>query len=687
MNSKKIFRKILVVAFCAASALSSFAASPSTSVRDVDYKLDPSKIVEPLGLEADYHKLMNDWYANRYLIMDKDVDKITSKELSDQDYIDRLQKIQTDTTMEMTFNPIVRSFIKMYVERRKGLVEAMLGRSLYYNDIFEEALLRNGVPLELRNLAIIESALTPTAVSKAGAAGLWQFMPSTAKGMGLEITSLVDERYDPYKSSDAAAKLLKQLYNTYGDWSLAIAAYNCGPGNVNKALKRAGGGQKNFWEIYRYLPSETRDYLPAFIAANYAMTYYKDHGISPVLAKEPIITDTIWVNRRINFKQISDVLGIPMEAIRALNPQYRKDVIPGNVKPYALVLPNVQVLSYIAYEDSISNYDAKKYARKVTASPISGKTKDPNGEGYIDEVAIMYHKVGKDDDIVTIATKYGIDQEEVIRANGGSPDLQRGTNLQLNVVNRTYMAGSTARPRDNQNNPKVDTNTPQVPANDVAMTDASASESSNNTGNASNNIVPPGAKKPQPVRPTPPPPAKKPETAQQTVPQSKPAATPDPAPAQVAPKQQSTAATQPANNKKTSQARTAQAIQAAQAAQANQSAQAAQVSGKMKNQQAKNDNKAIAANSKNNKKNVDPEKPKGKKGKETANAKDNGKKAKEPAKPKTVVHETKEGQNLTKIAKQHGISVEELKKANNLKSDKLSIGQKLTIPAKKQGKK
>lgn len=438
--------KILLTTTLSVASMTTIGASAQTSVLQVNTDIDTTHIIVPESFEIDIHNIMSDWYLNRYTILDKDADSRKSVILTDEEYIDRLQKMPT--SIEMPFNSVVKSFIKMYVERKKGLVESMLGLSLYYMPIFEDALDKYGLPMELRNLAIIESALNPNAVSKAGATGLWQFMTSTAQGEGLEVNSLVDERRDPYRSSDAAARFLKKLYNTYDDWSLAIAAYNCGPGNVNKAIRRAGGGKKDFWEIYNYLPSETRNYIPAFIAANYAMTYYKDHNISPVLATKPVIVDSVQVNKRVHFQQISDVLGIPMEEIRALNPQYRADIIPGDIKQYTLVLPHIQTLCYVAYEDSIVNHDAELYARRDVVEPgVSKKVSDGNGGEYLEVTTVKYHKVKQKETVASIARRYGVTQAEVVRANGGRKTLKRGNTLAINVIERRPVS-TTAQQAD-----------------------------------------------------------------------------------------------------------------------------------------------------------------------------------------------------------------------------------------------
>ncbi len=301
---------------------SSLAVSAASSILTLKNSITDNSIIYPESFETDTHKMMQNWYLKNYAVLNDSYAKTPVVNATDEEYIKRLSSMPTE--IEMPYNQVVRSYINMYVQRRRDLVESMLGMSLYYMPIFEQALERKGLPLELRYLPVIESALNPDAVSRAGATGLWQFMLPTARGLGLEINTLVDERRDPYASSEAAATYLKQLYDMYNDWSLAIAAYNCGPGNVNKALRRAGGENKDFWSIYYLLPAETRGYVPAFIAANYVMNYYNQHNISPALAKRPIITDSVHVNKRVHLQQIADILNLPIEEIRVLD---RKSVV------------------------------------------------------------------------------------------------------------------------------------------------------------------------------------------------------------------------------------------------------------------------------------------------------------------------------------------------------------------------
>lgn len=426
-------KKYILGAFAAVTAL---GASAQT-VRSVASLIPDTAMIYPESFETDTKAMLENWYLKNYTVLDYDADKHPDTEISDSELIERLGALPTE--IEMPLNGPVRNAINFYANRKRQLVENMLGLSLYYMPVFEEALERHKMPCELKYLPVIESALRPEAVSKAGAAGLWQFMPGTATGLGLEINSLVDQRRDPYLSSDAAAKYLKQLFNTYGDWSLAIAAYNCGPGNVNKALRRAGGGKHDFWEIYPFLPSETRGYVPAFIAANYIMNYHKHHNISPALARKPIITDTVHVRRRVHFEQIADVMGIPIDEIRVLNPQFRKDVIPGDIKPYSLVLPSLQTLAYVANEDSIVNYNAAKYARRGYVEPASGATKGRDAKGeYYDEEIVKYHKVKRGETLTSIARRYGITVAQIRKYNKVGKSVKQGRNLKIVTVQRRY---------------------------------------------------------------------------------------------------------------------------------------------------------------------------------------------------------------------------------------------------------
>ena len=362
-----IFTLSLAVLMQGATAL---GAPKKPNVLDLRESITDESIIYPESFETDSKKLLESWYMKNYT--DTDDRYRTSGNPSTSDAVIRQRLADLPTVIDMPFNQIVRSYIDRYMERGRPLVASLLGLSTYYMPIFEQALEAEQLPLELKYLPIIESALDPNAVSRSGAGGLWQFMPASAKGYGLEISSLVDERRDPYKSSKVAAKMLRDLYATYGDWSLAIAAYNCGPGAVNKAIRRAGGDPKkhDFWSIYQYLSPETRGYVPMFIAANYVMNYYQDHNISPVLPTKPLVTDTVGVSSRVHFDQISKVLDIPKDELKILNPQFRAEIIPASAsKQYMLILPAQQVQAYIMSENDILAYEASKYARRIDAEP------------------------------------------------------------------------------------------------------------------------------------------------------------------------------------------------------------------------------------------------------------------------------------------------------------------------------
>ena len=422
-------------------ALTSVTAWSRQNVNTIKENIVDNSIVFPESFETDTKALMNNWYLKNYTVLDSYVENSKSETVSDEVYIKRLRALPV--TIEMPFNSVVKTYIEMYTQRRRTLVEEMLGMSLYYMPIFEQALEKEGLPLELKYLPVIESALNPDAVSRVGATGLWQFMISTAKGLGLEVNSLVDERRDPYRASEKAAVYLKNLYNIYHDWSLVIAAYNCGPGNVNKALRRAGGSGKDFWAIYPYLPKETRGYVPAFIAANYVMTYFKNHNISPSLAKKPLLTDTIAVNQRINFNQISKVLNMPIDELRVLNPQFRRDVIPGDTHSYSLCLPTHQVYSFIMSKDSILNYRTDLYGRRDVVEPATiTDSKDIQGvEGvdftYETHTVTHWQKVRRGETLAKIAGKYGVTSSSIKRANGlRKSSVKRGQSLKIVTTQR-----------------------------------------------------------------------------------------------------------------------------------------------------------------------------------------------------------------------------------------------------------
>ena len=308
----------------------------------------------PEGMVMECDSLLSEWMAKKYLFPDTTcVEPDVNPLFTPEEYRERLHRLPV--VMEMPYNDIVQKFIDRYSGRLRRSVSYMLGAGNFYVPLFEEALDYYGLPLELKYLPVIESALDPTAKSKVGAVGLWQFMLATAKRYDLKVNSLVDERCHPYKSTWAAARFLKDLYAIFGDWNLVIAAYNCGPSNVNKAIHRAGG-VKDYWTIYPYLPAETRGYVPAFIAANYIMNYYCEHNICPMVTTLPIKTDTVMVNKDLHLRQVADVLNVDIEQLRAINPQYRQDVINGYGEPAALRLPQDIVNAFIDNEDSIYVY-------------------------------------------------------------------------------------------------------------------------------------------------------------------------------------------------------------------------------------------------------------------------------------------------------------------------------------------
>ena len=335
-------------------------------------------------------------------------------------YTARLNKLVSP--IHLPYNELVRSYIKRYTDR-SGLMTRVLSLAQYYFPMIEQELIKAELPVELRTMAIIESALQATAVSRVGASGLWQFMPVTARAYGLEVNSMVDERFDPAKATAAACKYMKDLYNMYDDWSLAIAAYNCGPGNVNKALARTGGNPKSFWDVYWHLPRETRGYVPAFIAASYAYTYHQAHDITYSEPPMPIAVDTVHVSRLMHLGQVASTIDVSIDALKLLNPQYKLDVIPATNKSYALVLPMNRLTEYISQQDSIFAKDSLYLKEYLNPTAVQKK---------ISEGTTVY-RVKKGDTLGAIARRYGVTTKQLMTWNNlkSANRLSIGQRLQI----------------------------------------------------------------------------------------------------------------------------------------------------------------------------------------------------------------------------------------------------------------
>jgi len=378
----------------------------------VDEMGNKEEIDFPEAMTYDMDSLMSQYMSKTYLATDNDCQMKNENVSYDKEvYIDRLHRMPT--IMEMPYNEVVQSCIDRYTSRMRQSVSYFLGASNFYMPIFEEALDLYQLPLELKYLPVIESALNPTAVSRVGATGLWQFMLTTGKAYGLNVNTLVDERRDPVKASYAAARYLRDLYNIFGDWNLVIAAYNCGPENINKAIRRSGG-EKDYWKIYPYLPRETRGYVPAFIAANYVMNYYCEHNICPMKSQLPVKTDTVMVDRNVNFSQIASVCGLDISMIRALNPAYRRDIVPGATTPSPIRLPISYISTFIDRQDSIyaaeSNTD-KRLEVAVEDAVVKTTTAKSSRNA-------QWHKVRSGDNLGAIARRYGTTVSKLKKLNG-----------------------------------------------------------------------------------------------------------------------------------------------------------------------------------------------------------------------------------------------------------------------------
>ena len=410
--------------------------------------VDSAEMILPESFDMDVDSLLSTWHA-RYFTgkYDDCMDNDEILSFPDSTYKERLDRLPR--VIPLPYNQQVKQGISLYMERKRKLLRYILGMADFYFPIIEQILDEYGLPIELKYLAVVESALNPTAVSRRGATGMWQFMLTTGKIYGLEINSLVDERRDPIKATHAACRYFKDMYKIYGDWNLVMASYNCGPGNVNKAIRRAGG-KTDFWQIYRYLPAETRNYVPLFIAANYAMNYYCEHNICPAQTNLPSHTDTIMVNEMLHLAQLSETLNLPIDQLRALNPQFKKDIIPGNQHPFAVNLPLQYACQFVALQDTIFKHRAEELFPDKHDAIVSAARTSTNKD-------ILTHSVRKGETLSKIAYKYGVEVKDIKKWNGLTSNmLSIGKKLRIytnktGLDNKTRNTASTTKKTTVQN--------------------------------------------------------------------------------------------------------------------------------------------------------------------------------------------------------------------------------------------
>lgn len=379
--------------------------------------------------------LLSIWYLHRQARKNEegsgyDMDSVRfTTNVPDEVMLERFRKMNSFITLP--YNEKVRNYMILYSEKMPTKMSSILGLCKYYMPIFEETFNKYNLPDELKYMAIIESALNPVAVSRAGAKGMWQFMFRTAQLYGLEINSFVDERLDPFKSADAAARYLIDSYNVFGDWNLAISSYNCGSGNINKAIRRSGG-KRDFWSVYNYLPRETRGYVPAFVGAMYAIKYSKEYGLVPANIQMPAQLDTFVIHRNLHFKQISELVGISVDELRNINPQYIKDVIPGNSGSYILRIPYNYSSDFIAHEDSIYTYKAAEYLNPQALLDTKSQSAGSTSSG-----GTITYKVKKGDTLGKIAARYHVTVNQLKKWNH-----LRSTNLSIGQKIRIYKSST-----------------------------------------------------------------------------------------------------------------------------------------------------------------------------------------------------------------------------------------------------
>ena len=445
--------------------------------------------------------LLSLWYVHKSMLKGDTVsfnmDSVHFRSsVTDKEYLQRLADMNSFITLP--FNETVRNYIILYSEKMPTKMSSMLALSQYYFPIFEEIFDRYGLPKELKYMAVIESAFNPVAVSRAGAKGMWQFMYNTAKMYGLTINSFVDERLDPVKSADAAARYMRDAYRIFGDWNLAISSYNCGSGNVNKAMRRSGS--REFWPVYNYLPRETRGYVPAFVGAMYAFTYYKEHGIVPEKVQMPAHLDTFQIHRMLHFQQVRDLTGISLEELRNLNPQYIHDIIPGNEKEYILRLPLKYSGKFIECEDSVYTHRASELfnpstLRNIANSGVGGNriTYRVKSGDYLGRIASKYHvsvaQLKKWNHLRSNNLKIG---QVLVIYKGGGPAVSSSASSSAKTTNAGSAAGKTAGAASKTSTAASPAGSSSSAAKTADVPDKSSTGSSNGEVNAAldNNLFP-----------------------------------------------------------------------------------------------------------------------------------------------------------------------------------------------------
>ncbi len=417
------------VLFCFLLLTFGLSAQVNRSMPMKDSSLIPGKTTIVNGDEVldidegnNIDSLLSIWYVQRALqdsnFLLSNSNNYPMSDLPDEVYIERLKALPC--LINLPYNHVVRNQIIYYTQRMPEKAEMILGLSEYYFPMIEEILDSYDMPLELRNMAVIESALNPRATSRAKAKGLWQFMYGTAKIYNLTMNSFVEERYDPVAATHAAARHMRDLYNIFGDWSLAIAAYNCGAGNVNKAIRRSGG-KRDYWDIYPYLPRETRGYVPAFAAANYLLTYYKEHGLTPKRLNMPSHVDTFMINKPLHFEQVAEVVGIPVDELRNYNPQYVYDIVPGNERPYILRIPFEYTAAFAEKEKEVYSYKDSIYFNPNIIKQIAGR-----GRGAAPAAGTKgIHRVRSGETLSSIAMRYNVKINDLQYWNGLSGNTIR----------------------------------------------------------------------------------------------------------------------------------------------------------------------------------------------------------------------------------------------------------------------